>query len=81
MWYRFNTVVDPGEGPGGAPPLPLFLDQTEAVRIEKKIFLETAPSLLSQVLDDRPKTSPSPPPPPLLSEGLDRPLKHHGVIC
>ena len=78
MWYRFNTVVDPGEGPGGGgPPLPLFLDQTEAVRIEKKIFLETAPSLLSQVLDDRPKTSPSPPPPPL-SECLHPPMKHHG---
>lgn len=62
MWYRLNTVVVPGEGPEG-PPLPLFLDKTEAVRVEKNFF-ETAPSLFSQVLDDRPKTSPSPPPPP-----------------
>ena len=49
-----------GGGTRGPPP-PLFLDKTEAVRVEKKIF-ETVPSLFSQVLDDRPKTSPSPPP-------------------
>ena len=33
------SVADPGEGPGGpAPPLPppLFLDQTEARRAEKR---------------------------------------------
>ena len=29
------SVVDPGEGPGGPPPL--FLDQTEARRVEKKL--------------------------------------------
>ena len=28
-------VADPGEGPGGPPPL--FLDQTEVRRVEKKI--------------------------------------------
>ena len=33
--------MDPGEGPGG-PGYPLFLDQTEARRVEKKI-LKTAP--------------------------------------
>ena len=41
--------------PEGRPPTPLFLDETEAQRAEKK-FLETGPS--------------SPPPPPL-SKGLD----------
>ena len=43
---------------------PLFLAQTEALRVEK-IFL-IPPSPLSQGLDDRPL---------LLSDGLDRPLK------
>ena len=56
MWYRLNTVVDPGEGPEARP--------------------SPVPSLFSQVLDDRPKTSPFPPPPPRpLSEGLDPPMK------
>ena len=33
------AVADPGEGPGGPSlPLPLFLDQTEAQRAEKKCF-------------------------------------------
>ena len=35
-----ETAADPGEGPGGRPPL--FLDQTEARRAEK-MFFETAP--------------------------------------
>ena len=39
-----------GPGSPASPPPPLFLDQTEARRAEKKIF-ETAP-LLSQGLDD-----------------------------
>ena len=51
-------VADPGEGPRGAHPLPLFLDQTEAQRAE--IFF---------VLDPPP---PSRGPP--LSEGQDLPL-------
>ena len=34
-------------------PISLFLDQTEALRVKKKIFLETPPPLLSQGLDDR----------------------------
>ena len=41
------TVADPGEKPGGRPPL-LFLDQTEARRAEK-LFLRPPP--LSQGLD------------------------------
>ena len=48
--------ADSGEGPGGAPPL--FLDQTEARRAEKKFFWSWRPSLsgwqgprLSQGLD------------------------------
>ena len=49
--------------PSDGPP-PLFLAQTEALRVEK-IFLIPPPPL-SQSLDDRPL---------LLSEGLDRPLK------
>ena len=52
--------MDPGEGLRG----PLFLDQTEARRVEKK-FLETA-APLSQGLDDRPALP--------LSKGLDPPL-------
>jgi len=43
---------------GGARPPLLFLDQTEARKVEK-IFLETAPPPLSKGLDDRP--------PPLIS--------------
>ena len=52
-----------GRGPGP----PLFLDQTDAQRVEIKCFLRPGP-LLSQGLDDRP------PPPTPLSEGLDPPL-------
>ena len=62
------TVVDPGKGPGKPAP-PLFLDQTEAWRAEKKFFLDHS-SPLFQGLDD------CPPPPPTLSEGLDLPLCH-----
>ena len=36
------TVMDPGEGPRGTRPPPLFLDQTEGRRVERN-FLETAP--------------------------------------
>ena len=46
------TVVDPGQGPGKPAP-PLFLDQTEAWRAEKKFFLDHS-SPLFQGLDDRP---------------------------
>ena len=41
--YGNAPVAGPGEGPGGAVP-PLFLDQTEARRAEKK-NLETTPPL------------------------------------
>ena len=51
-----QAVADQGEGP------PLFLDQTKARR-GKKICLETAPSPLSQGLND----PPPPPPPPYLT--------------
>ena len=54
-WVRTKSVADPGEEPGGPPPL--FLDQTEA----PKNFLETVPLLISG--------SGWPPPNPL-SEGL-----------
>lgn len=52
-------VADPGEGPRGPAPLPLLLDQTEA--------LETAPQYLSVWMTDQPP----PPRPPPLSEGLE----------
>ena len=52
--HRYSSVVDPGEGLRG----PLFLDQTEARRVEKNFFETAAP--LSQGLDDRP------PPPSLI---------------
>ena len=36
-----GAVADPGEGSGRPGPPPLTLDQTEARRAKKKIFLET----------------------------------------
>ena len=49
-----SAVADPGEGPGG-PGRPSFLDQNEARKAEKKIFLAAAPPppRLSQGLDYR----------------------------
>ena len=42
-----NTVMDPGEGPGGQPPPPpLFLDQTETRRAEKIFLSPGTPSPL-----------------------------------
>ena len=74
MWYRLNTVVDPGEGPEGpAPPFPLFLDKTEAVRVEKKFFLRLPPPSFLRFWMTAPKRPPPPPRP--LSEGLDPPMK------
>ena len=63
-WY--SSVADPGEGSGG----PLFLDQTEARRVEKN-FLDTA-APFSPGLVARPPVPylvvwlPAPPPPPLI---------------
>ena len=56
-----------GGSRGGAQASPLFLDQTEARKAEQNFFFKTAPSPLSQVLND---CAPLPP----LSEGLDPPL-------
>ena len=53
-------MADPG---GGGDPLPLFLDQTEVLRAQKK-FLETVPPLFKGLND-------LPPSPPPLSQGLD----------
>ena len=50
----FQTVVDPGEGPRGPEPSPLFLDQTEAQR--GKIFFGRPAPPLSKGLNDRPTT-------------------------
>ena len=55
-----------GGSRGGARASPLFLEQTEARKAEQNFF-KTAPSPLSQGLNDR---APLPP----LSEGLDPPL-------
>ena len=56
-----------GGGPGGLhpPPSPLFLDQTEARRAEKKSFETTSPTLVRVWMTV----------PPSLSEDLDPPLK------
>ena len=44
-FFNYNTTVaDPGEGAEG-PVAPLFLDQTEARRAEKKFWGATAPPL------------------------------------
>ena len=60
-WF---AVADPGEGPWGAHPLPpLFLDETEARRVEKNFFGDRS-FPLSQGLDD-------PLPPPPLTQGLN----------
>ena len=48
-----SLVAEPGKGPGGSCP-PLFLDQTEARRTEKKKWGGRA-SPLSQGLDDCPR--------------------------
>ena len=40
------TVVDPGVGPGGPGPPSLFLDQTEARRAKKFLFLILHPPFL-----------------------------------
>ena len=56
------TLADPGEGPGGPRPPPLFLNQTDARRAEKMFGGGGTGPPLSQGLDDRPR---------LLSEGLD----------
>ena len=61
--YIYTSKADPGEGPGGPPPL--FLDKTETRRAEKKKFLEIAP--LPPYLRVWMTTSL----PPSLSEGLD----------
>ena len=56
LWGIDVTVADPGEGPG--EPAPLFLDQTEARRPEKKKPFGDRPSRANLRLDDR-----GPPPP------------------
>ena len=55
-------MTDPGEGPGGPPPPPLFLDRTEARRAEEIFFGARAPPCLKVWM-----TAPLPP----LSQGLD----------
>ena len=57
-------MADPGKGPGGYRPSPLFLDQTEARRAEKK-FLGDRPPYLSKGL----MTAPPLPPPPATYQG------------
>ena len=58
-----------GRGPGGLPPL--FLDQTEVQRAEKK-FGETSPPFLRVWMT---------PPPPTLSQGLDPALQCPCWFC
>ena len=66
------AVGDPAKGPGGPAPgplppgplLPLFLDQTEARKAEKKILETELPPFIRVWMTG----------PPVLSEGLDPPL-------
>ena len=59
--YTDRPVADRGEAPGGpASPSPLFLDQTEARRAEKKLFTTGLPPYL------RVWMTALPPPPPYL---------------
>ena len=71
MWHQ----VSGGSRGRAWSGLPLFLDQTEAWRTDKKFF-ETSPPPLSQGLDDCPPLISGSGwlPPPPLSEGLDLPL-------
>ena len=67
-----SSVADVGEGSRSLlPPPPLFLDQTEARRAEK-IFLETGPLFYLRVWIT--SSNPPRPPPPILSQGVDRAL-------
>ena len=59
--FKIGYSVDLGEGPGP----PLFLEQTEAQKAQKKVLETRHPPLISG--------SGCPPPPPL-TEGLDPPL-------
>ena len=49
-------MADPGKGPGGPAPPPLFLDQTEAQKAKKNFFGDHPPPPLSKGLDDRAPT-------------------------
>ena len=66
MHFATPPVMDPGERPGG-PPSPLFLDQTEARKAEKKYLGEIAfhPHLTYLRV-----WMTAPPPPPLPSPPL-----------
>ena len=70
----FQTVVDPGEGPRGPEPSPLFLDQTEAQR-GKKIFLGDRPLPYLRVWMTVPPP-PAPPPHPYLKVWICHCQKH-----
>ena len=76
MHFATPPVADPGERPGGRAPSPLFLDQTEARKAEKKIWGNRLPfsSNLSKGLDDRPQ--PSPPLPFLISRSGSGTVHH-----
>ena len=66
-------MADPGKGPVGYSPSPLFLDQTEARRAEKNFLGDRhTPPPLSKGLDDR-----SPPP---TYQRLDPALLHLQTI-
>ena len=68
--HAMYTVADPGEGPASPPPL--FLDQTEAQKAEKK-FLRPPPPPCPLYLRVWMSTAL---PLPSFSEGLDPPLVH-----
>ena len=51
-------MADPGKGPGGYSLSPLFLDQTEARRAEKKFLGDRPPTYLRVWMTDPPLPSP-----------------------
>ena len=64
IWILFLDLVGNSEpDPGKSPPPPILLDQTEALRAEKKFFKTTPPYIRVWMTAL------------LLSEGLDPPLQ------
>ena len=53
-------MVDPGKGPGGYSPSPVFLDQTEARRAEKNFLGYRPPTYLRVWMTAPPLPAPPP---------------------
>ena len=68
---RITSGRSRGGGPGACPPPPLFLDQTEDWRAEKKFFGDRPPPVISG------SGWPPPPPPEILVHSVYWPWRHH----